>query len=64
MAPVPIPFFAGAAIIRIGTVGEGEFRSLVEVESAVKAVEVVEERSVEVVDGSAENGPTVLPIAV
>lgn len=58
MAPVPILFLAGVDVIRMGFTFEVGFWLAVEVESAVK------ERLVRVIDGSAEDGPTVLPIAV
>lgn len=63
MAPVPIVFLAGVDVkwMRVIEVG---FWLAVEVESAVKAVGVVKERLVGVIDGPAEDGPTVLPIAV
>lgn len=66
MAPVPMVFLAGVGVgVNWGIfITELGFWLAVEVESAVKAVGVVKERLVGVIDGSAEDGPTVLPIAV
>ncbi len=64
MAPVPIVFLAGVDVNWVRLITEVGFWLAVEVESAVKTVGVVKERLVGVIDGSAEDGPTVLPIAV
>lgn len=64
MAPVPILFLVGVDVNWVRFIIVVGFRLAVEVESAVKAVGVVKERLEGVIDGSAVDGPTVLPIAV
>lgn len=63
MAPGPMLFLAGVVVVVIRTRIVVELGFLLSAEVA-SAVEAVEELLVGVVDGSAEDGPTVLPMAV